>query len=64
MTEFRAILMVFAVMSVVTIGACFVLAVVHAPGAIYAVVTVLIISVGADTCSRIGMHYDSKSRSH
>ena len=60
MTEFKAILLVFVAISVATIGACFVLGAMHASGTILAVVTVLIISVGADTCSRVGMHYESK----
>ena len=60
MTEFRAILLVFVVMSITTIGACFALAAVHATGTALAVVMVLIIGVAADTCSRIGMHYEDK----
>jgi hypothetical protein len=59
-TEFQAIALVFAAASVVTIGTCLTLAALHATGAVYALAIALIIGLGADTCSRIGMRYESK----
>jgi membrane protein implicated in regulation of membrane protease activity len=60
MTEFRAILLVFAAGMILTVVACLALGAMHASGTAYALVAVLLISAGADTCSRVGMHYTSK----
>lgn len=61
MTEFKAILLVFLAMSVATVGSGVALSAVHAPGMAFALLGILIVSAAADTCSRIDMHYESKS---
>jgi hypothetical protein len=61
MTEFRAILMVFVAMSIATLGSGIALSAIHAPGMAFALIWILILIAAADTCSRIDMHYESKS---
>jgi len=62
MTELRAILLVFLAMSIATLGSGIVLSAVHASGMAFALIWILILIASADTCSRIDMHYESKSR--
>jgi hypothetical protein len=62
MTESRAIALVFVVGCTAAAAASVVLTVLHASGVLYALVTVAIIGIGADTCSRIVGHYAAKQR--
>jgi hypothetical protein len=62
MTEFQAIALTIAVTAFTNVIAIAVLAAVHANGYAMAVAFVVILAVGADTCSRIGMSYSDKRR--
>jgi preprotein translocase subunit SecF len=62
MTESKALLMIFAAVIILTTAASFVLAALHANGAVRALAVVLIIGVAADTSSRVGMHYGALKR--
>ena len=62
MTESRAIAMVFVATCTATAAASIVLTVLHSSGVLYGLVTVVIIGIGAVTCSRIIGHYAAKQR--
>jgi hypothetical protein len=59
MTEFRAHLLILAGTLIVLTGVCLGLAAIDADGTAYAVAMVLVGGAGADTSSRVVMHYGS-----
>jgi len=62
MTEFRAHVLILAATLIVLGGACLGLATIDADGTAYAVAMVLIGGAGADTSSRVVMHYGPSRR--
>lgn len=64
MTEFRAISFIIAATSLAAVAVFIGLTALQASGALYALAMFLIIGLGADTCSRVGMRYDAKRRGH
>lgn len=60
MTEFQAIALTIAATALTNVIAIVMLAAAHANGYAMAVAFVVILSIGADTCSRVGMHYSDK----
>jgi hypothetical protein len=60
MTELKAHLLVFVTALIVLAAICLALGAMQASGTAYAVATVVIIALAADTSSRIVMHYWSR----
>jgi uncharacterized membrane protein YdfJ with MMPL/SSD domain len=60
MTELRAIALTMAVALLVGAITITPLMVMHVSGNVIALAFVVILAVGADTCSRVGMHYSDK----
>ncbi len=64
MTEFKAILLVFVGAAILLLTACLALAAIDASGTAYGVAVILATALGADTSSRVVMHYGESGRHH
>jgi uncharacterized membrane protein len=60
MTEFRAIALTMAAGLIAVAISFSALTAIHANGTVMALVFVVILAIGADTCSRVGMRYSDK----